>query len=137
MNGDRRATPGLTLATLGSVGLIVSLWQPWYSFSFPAAALDQVEQNSNQFGILGPIINQGAEIIRRIGTLHVTGWQAYTAIPALLLVVGVVAGGLSLLMLSDRASGAAGIVAKLGLVGIAAAVYRMVDRPGHSDFFHL
>ena len=86
MTGDRRTTPGLTLATLGSIGLIISLWQPWYSFTFPTAALDQLEQSSNQYGILGPLINQGAEIIRRLGTLHVTAWQAYTVIPAVLLV---------------------------------------------------
>ncbi|MGI8558209.1 MAG: hypothetical protein ACR2ND_07860 [Solirubrobacteraceae bacterium] len=55
-----------------------------------------------------------------------TAWQAYTVVPAVLLVVGVVAGRLSLLVLSDRADGAEGVVAKVGVVGIAAVVYRMV-----------
>lgn len=137
MTGERRSTPGLTLATLGSIGLVISLWQPWYTFRFPSSVLDQVQQRASQYGVLGPLINQGAEIIRRLGTFHVTAWQAYTVIPALLLVVGVLAGGLSLLMLSDRASDVAGVVAKIGLVGIAGTVYRMVALPEHSDLFHI
>ena len=137
MTRHRNSNPGLWLVTLGSVGLIISLWQPWYSFSFPGAVLDEVQQSSSQYGVLGPLINQGAEILRHLGTLHVTAWQAYTFIPAVLLVVGAVAGGLSLLMLGDRASGTAGVFAKVGMVGVAATVYRMVDRPGQSALIHI
>jgi hypothetical protein len=137
MTADRKSTPGLTLAALGSTGLIISLWEPWYSFSFPAAALDQVEQSSSQYGVLGPLINQGAELIRRLGTLHVTAWQAYTFVPAVLLVAGVIAGGLSLLTLSGRATSVPGVVTKVGAAALGAVVYRMIDRPGNSDYFHI
>jgi hypothetical protein len=67
----------------------------------------------------------------------VTAWQAYTVIPALLLVAGAVAGGLSLLMLSNRANGVASAAAKVGGVAVGATVYRMIDRPLHSDQFHV
>jgi hypothetical protein len=137
MTAERKSTPGLTLAALGSIGLIISLWEPWYSFSFPASALDQVEQSSSQYGVLGPLINQGAELIRRLGTLHVTAWQAYTFVPAALLAAGVVAGGLSLLTLSGRASSVPGVATKVGAAALAAVVYRMIDRPGNSDYFHI
>jgi hypothetical protein len=46
------------VAAVGSAGLIVSLWLPWYSFRIPGFAIDQAEQVGQQFGILAPLIRQ-------------------------------------------------------------------------------
>jgi hypothetical protein len=133
---DRRGTYGYALAALGSVGLIASLWQPWYSFTIPGATLDQAVQQSQQFGTLGPLISQGAELLRHLGPLHVTAWQVFTATPAALLVIGVIAGGLSMLALAGSATGVSRIVARVGVSGIAIAGYRFVVRPTQSDLLH-
>jgi hypothetical protein len=116
--------------------LVASLWAPWYRLQIPQAALNAAVQNAQQFGILGPIVSQGASMLRELGPLHVTAWQAFTFAPAVLLVVGVVAGGLALLAVTDRAAGVAGLIAGAGLSGIAMSAYRIVVRPGLSGLLH-
>lgn len=128
---------GYGLAALGSAGLAASLWLPWYSFQIPPGVLDQAVQSSRQFGILGPLVREGAELIRKLGPIHVTAWQVFHVMPALLLVVGVLGGGLSLLALTGRATGGARFVASVGLAGIVLTLYRYIERPAQSDVLHL
>jgi len=135
MSGERRAV-GYGLVALAALGLLASIWAPWYRFQIPDAALNAAVQNAQQFGILGPIITQGAGMLKEIGPLHVTAWQAFTFSPAVLLVVGVVAGGLALLALTERAAGVAGVIAGAGMCGVAMAAYRIADRPGLTGLLH-
>jgi hypothetical protein len=116
--------------------LVGSLWAPWYHFQVPEAALNSAVQSAQQFGILGSIVSQGASLLRELGPLPVTAWQAFTFTPAVLLVVGVVAGGLALLALTERAVGVGRMIAVAGVCGVAIAGYRVVDRPGPSEFVH-
>lgn len=131
MPGERRAF-GYWLVVLATAGLLASLWAPWYRFRIPDAALNTAVQSAQQFGILGPIIRQGASLLRQLGPLHVTAWQAFTFTPAVLLVVGVVAGGLALLTLTERAADAARVIVVAGVCGVAMTAYRIVERPGAS-----
>lgn len=131
---ERRREYGYWLALLGSIGLIASLWQPWYSFQIPQSLLDQATQNAQQFGVLGPLIQRGAALISSLGPLHVTAWQVYTFTPGALLCVGVVGGGLSLLTVTGRAAGGARLVAGSGLIGIAFILYRFFVR--ETDLLH-
>jgi hypothetical protein len=133
---ERRATPGYLLAVLGSIGLTPSLWQLWYSFRVPGYALDQAVSSAGELGVLAPFIRQGAELLRTL-TFHVTAWQAYTTIPAVLLIVGVIGGGLSLLALAGSARGVARLVSCAGAVGVAAVLYRVAVRPAASDVIHI
>src|SRR5437588_9477485 len=105
----RRAL-GHLLAALGSICLIASLWLPWYSFQLPGSAF------------LLPV--------------HVTAWQVFTVTPAVLLAVGVVGGGLSLLALTGRAAGFARVVARVGVTGTVATLYRVAAPPAQSDLLH-
>ena len=125
---------GYWLALIGAVGLIVTLWQPWYSFQIPQSLLDQATQNAQQFGVLGPLIQRGAALISSLGPLHVTAWQVYTFTPSVLLCVGVIGGGLSLLTVTGRAAGGSRFVAGAGLIGIAFILYRFFVR--QTDLLH-
>jgi hypothetical protein len=135
MPGERRVF-GYGLVALAAAGLLASLWAPWYRFRIPDAALNTAVQSAQQFGILGPIIRQGASLLRQLGPLHVTAWQAFTFTPAVLLVVGVVAGALALLTLTERAADAARVIVVAGTCGVAMTGYRIVERPGASGFIH-
>jgi hypothetical protein len=116
--------------------LLGSLWAPWYHFQIPEAALNSAVQSAQQFGILGSIVSQGATLLRELGPLPVTAWQAFTFTPAVLLVVGVVSGGLGLLALTERAVGVGRMIAGAGACGVAMTGYRFVERPGPSEFVH-
>ena len=133
-NGRRQL--GHLLALLGSGALIVSLWEPWYSFRIPPELLNQAVQFSGQMGALGPVVRQAAQIASHLGPLHVTSWRVMTTVPVILLVVGVVAGGVSLAAVLDRAVGVARLVAGAGLIGAAAAFDRMIAPPGSSGLLH-
>src|SRR4029077_13419265 len=101
--GSREDVRAHTVAAVGAGALALSLWMPWYGFHIPGAAISSAEQFARQLGAVGPFVTQGAEIARHLGPLHVTAWQVYTALPAVLLVCAAVGGGLALLALADRA----------------------------------
>src|SRR5262249_9744675 len=127
---------GYVLAGLGSVALIGSLWRPWYSFRVPQALLDQAAQSAAQFGALAPLVRQSANLIGKLGPLHVTAWDISTVTPAVLVGIGVVGAGLSALMLTGRATGGARLVAWIGLAGIVLTLYRFIVRPDQSELLH-
>ena len=137
MTVQRRRDFGYLLAALGAIGLIVSLWRPWYSFRIPQAVLDEATQSAQQLGALGPLMRQSADLLSNFGPLHVTAWQVYTVTPAVLLGVGVIAGGLSLLTFTGRAAGGGRLLVWVGVVGIALTLYRFVARPDQgAGFLH-
>ncbi len=124
------------LAALASAGVVVSLWLPWYSFTVPAGALDRAEALSSQFGILGPLVKQGAELLRHLGPVHLTAWQALKQVDVGLALVGGVAMALALLVLADRAAGVARVLAWAGPAALALAAYRTLFPPGPSGALH-
>src|SRR5207248_8358161 len=72
-----RRTWAYPATALASLGLAISLWLPWYSFKLPDALINQAVALSQQFGALGPIVRQGAEIARNLGPIHLTAWQVF------------------------------------------------------------
>ncbi len=124
------------LAALASAGVVVSLWLPWYSFTVPAQALDRAEALSSQFGILGPLVRQGAEVLRHLGPVHLTAWQALKQVDVGLALVGGVAAALALLVLAGRAAGVARVLAWAGALALALAAYRTWFAPGPSGVLH-
>ena len=54
---------GAALATLGQ--------------AYAQAALDSVNQLSQQLGALGPLMRTGAQLISQLGPFHITAWQAF------------------------------------------------------------
>jgi hypothetical protein len=127
---------GYVLAALGSAGLIVSLWQPWYTFRIPGLAIARAVQFAQSLGALGPLVRQGAELARHLGPIHVTAWQLFTTGPAVLLVAGVVAGGLSLMASTERASNVSRIVVVAALIGVAVPLFRILNPPGSGGVLH-
>jgi hypothetical protein len=75
--------------------------------------------------------------MRQLGALHVTAWQVFTTTPAVLLVVGVIAGGLALLTLAGNAVGLSRVVVWAGAVGLLFGLYRLEFRPGSGDFLEI
>jgi len=100
---------GHLLAVLGAAMLIAGLWLPWYSFHIPPEAIQEATQAAGPYAGL---VQQGAAILSSLGPIHLTAWNVATAIPAFLLVVGVVGGGLSLLTVIGMADGAGKIVSR-------------------------
>ncbi len=123
---------GFGVAAVGSASLIFSLWQPWFDFRLPDLIIQQAEQVAHSVGMLAPAVRRAAQVAQRLGTVHVNSWQLLTTTPAVLLVIGVVAGGLSTLALSGRAIGVARVVAGAAAIGVAVALYRIVKPPGMS-----
>ena len=135
MNTERR-TFGYWLAVLGAAGLIFSLWQSWYSFRIPGAVIDQAKQLAPQFGPIGSLIAQGAQIAQQLGTLHATAWQVYHVTPAILLLLGAVAGGLALLAITDRAESVGRIIAGAATIAAAIVLYRLLSPAGSDGLLH-
>jgi len=135
VNTERR-TLGYWLAVLGAAGLIFSLWQAWYSFRIPGSVVDQAKQLAPQFGALGSLIAQGAQIVQRLGTLHATAWQVYHVTPAILLLLGAAAGGLALLALTERADSVGQIIAGAAMIAAAIVLYRLISPAGSDGLLH-
>lgn len=125
-----------TLAALGSCGLLGSLWLPWYSFRIPAGVLDQAVQIGQQFGALGPLIRQGAEITRTLGPIDLTAWQVMHQADIFIAVAAAIAGCLALLVVSGRAIGDGRLIAFAGAVGLLVAGYRTLIPPGPDSLLH-
>jgi hypothetical protein len=126
----RRGNLGYLLASGGAVALALSLWSPWYDFHLPPQVLARVDQVSQQFGILGPLIRSGAAQVGALGPVGFSAWKILSTLPAVLLVMAVVGGGLSLLAFSGRAAGIARLVTVAGAVALALSLYRLVSFPG-------
>jgi hypothetical protein len=131
-----RESKGQALAALGGLGLVASLWTPWYSIEIPQAAINSVTQMAKQLGALGPLITQGAQLINQLGPFHVTAWQAFNTTPAVLLVTGVIAGGLAFLALTDRAGNTSQLTMLAGVVAAMLVGYRLAVPPGQGGFVH-
>ncbi len=124
------------IAALGGLGLLRSLWLPWYSFQIPASVLDQAEQAGSHFGALAPLIQQGAEVMRQLGPQHLTAWDVFHQIDVALAIAGVVAAGLAGLALTGRATGVSPVIAVAGAVAASLIVYRLLKPPGPSEILH-
>jgi hypothetical protein len=124
---------GQLLAALGGVGLAISLWLPWYTIHIPQAALDSVNQLSQQLGALGPLMRTGAQLISQLGPFHVTAWQAFKTTPDVLLVAAIIGGGLALLALSERAGNTSQLTMLAGAVGTILVGYRIAVPPGQNS----
>jgi hypothetical protein len=124
------------VAAVGSAGLIVSLWLPWYSFRIPGFAIDQAEQVGQQFGILAPLIRQGAEIARGLGALHLTAWDVLHQADIIIALAAGAAGALALLASTGRATGVGRVIAAAGAVALGVALYRTLVPPGPNGFLH-
>ena len=133
---NRTGTPGQALAAAGGFGLAASLWLPWYTVHIPQAALDSVNQMAQQFGALGPLVRSGTQLISALGPFHFTAWQAFTTIPAVLLVTAIIGGGLALLALTDRAGNTSQLTTLAGAVGTLLVGYRLAVPPWQNSFVH-
>jgi hypothetical protein len=127
-----RRTWAYSLAALGSAALTVSLWLPWYTFRLPTAIIDQAQQLAQQFGVLGPLIKQSADLVRSLGPIHLNAWQVFSQTDIVLVVAGAAAGGMALLTYTGRAAGVARLIAACGGLALALAAYRLASPPGPS-----
>jgi hypothetical protein len=130
------AKPGHALAVAGGAGLAISLWLPWYTVHIPQAALNSVSAMSRQFGALGGLIRSGAQLISQLGPFHLTAWQVFKTVPAVLLVIAIIGGGLALLALTDRAGDTSQLTRLAGAVGAVLVGYRIAVPPGQGGFVH-
>jgi hypothetical protein len=132
----RQNLRGHAVAAAGAALLAVSPWLPWYSFRIPTAAIDSATQLAHEVGILGPLVAQGAQIASHLGTLHVTAWQLYTTLPAVVLVCAAIGGGLALLSLTDRAEGVHQLIMLAGVVAALLVVSRLLAPPLNGQLLH-
>jgi hypothetical protein len=133
---DRGRTWGYGLAAVGALALLVALWLPWYSFQIPGWAIDRADALANNAGALGPLLHETATVARNLGVIHFTAWQALSQIDVALAGAASVAGVVSLLALSGRASGVQPVVLLAGLLGLVLSAYRVIAPPGPSELLH-
>ena len=133
---SQRHTQGQALAAVGGAGLAASLWLPWYSVQISQAAVNSITQSAQQLGALAPLVRTGAQLLNQLGPFHVTAWQVFKTTPAVLLVVAVIAGGLAVLALTDRAGNTSQITMLAGALGAVLVGYRIAVPPGQGSFVH-
>ncbi|HWK18566.1 MAG TPA: hypothetical protein VNR66_14030 [Solirubrobacteraceae bacterium] len=124
------------IAAFGGLGLLLSLWLPWYSFQIPAGVLNQAEQAGSQFGALAPLIQRGADLLRQLGPQHLTAWDVFHQIDVALAVAAVLAAALAALALTGRATGVSAVIAVAGGVAASLILYRLLKPPGPSEILH-
>lgn len=134
--GNRNGSGGHLLSAAGGGGLALSLWMPWYTIHFPQAALNSVDQMSQQFGALGQLMRSGARLINQLGPFHVTAWQAFKTAPAVLLVVAIIGGGLAVLALTERAGNISQLTMLGGVLAALLVGYRIAVPPGQNGIVH-
>jgi hypothetical protein len=127
---------GHALAVAGGAGLALSLWMPWYTVDFPQSALNTMAQMSQRLGALGGLIRSGTALLSQLGPFHVTSWQAFKTVPAVLLVIAIIGGGLALLALTDKAGDTSQLTVLASVVGGVLVVYRIAVPPGQGNFVH-
>lgn len=132
----RSGNHGHMLAVAGGAGLALSLWMPWYTVDIPQSTLNTVAQMSQRFGALGGLIRSGTALLRQLGPFHITSWEAFKTVPAVLLVIAIIGGGLALLALSDRVGDSSQLTTMAGVVGSVLVVYRIAVPPGQGSFVH-
>jgi hypothetical protein len=125
---------GHVVAVAGGAGLAASLWLPWYTVNIPPAALRSVAQMSQQFGALGGLVRSGAQLLSALGPFHITAWQAFKTVPAVLLVVAIIGGGLAFLALTDRAGNTSQLTMLAAAVATILVGYRIAVPPGQGGF---
>jgi len=133
---NRSGNQGHLLAVAGGAGLAVSLWLPWYTVNIPQATLNSLAQASQQWGSLGGLIRSGTALLSQLGPFHLTAWDVFKTVPAVLLVVSIIGGGLALLALNDRAGDTTPLTMLAGAVGVLLVGYRIASPPGSGSFVH-
>jgi hypothetical protein len=132
----RSGPPGQALAVAGGAGLALSLWMPWYTVDVPQSALNAVARMSHSFGALGGLIRSGTALLSQLGPFHITSWEAFKTVPAVLLVVAIIGGGLALMALTERIGDSSQLTMLAGVVGAVLVLYRIVVPPGQGSFVH-
>ncbi len=148
MSTRSSAPTGLIVAAFGALGVLASLWLPWYLIRIPQAFRDMLSNLGGGAAQPGAAPSPGTDLSTALGgvmkglaaaipnEITGTGWQvmhggdvalAVIAGAALLIVMAVV-GGLTGVKIELGAAGR--FVAALGAVAVAIAVYHVVSRPG-------
>jgi hypothetical protein len=91
---------------------------------------------SQRFGAFGGLIRSGTALLSQLGPFHVTSWQAFKTVPAVLLVIAIIGGGLALLALTNRAGETSQLTMLASVVGAVLVVYRIAVPPGQGNFVH-
>jgi hypothetical protein len=107
---------GHWIAGLGAVGLVITLFQPWYGLNLPEEFLAEAGALAPRMGDFGPLVSQGLAELQRAAPLTVTAWQVFES-------ADIVLAGLAAAVLGAVALGAAGAAtsAWIGWLGAAAA----------------
>jgi hypothetical protein len=68
---------GQWIAALGAVGLLATLFRPWYELNLPEQLLSEADALAPRMGELGPLLTEGLAELERAGPLTVTAWQVF------------------------------------------------------------
>jgi hypothetical protein len=128
--------PGHYVAAAGAIGLIVSLFLPWYSLNLPPGAREVLDAETEN--LPEAIRELGRSFVEEIlGGIGGTAWEVFSSVDVILLVCAVLVLAMSLfVMITGGAStllGPATTGRAIGLVGTGAAVLivvKILDQPG-------
>jgi hypothetical protein len=119
---------GHWIAGLGAVGLVITLFQPWYALNLSDQFISDARALAPQMGDFAPLLTQGLAELERAGPLTVTAWQIFES-------ADVVLAALAAAVLGAVALCAAGLpierwVGWLGGAAAALVLFKLGSPPG-------
>jgi len=124
---------GQWIAALGAVGLLATLFRPWYELNLPEQLLSEADALAPRMGELGPLLTEGLAELERAGPLTVTAWQVFES--ADLVLAGLAVAVLAVVALGTaggRASGLGVWIARLGTAAAGLVLFKLLSPPGAS-----
>jgi hypothetical protein len=125
--GERSPLPlGHWIAGAGAVGLLITLFRPWYELNLPDELFSEANALAPQLGDFGAFFTQGLAELERT-SLTVTGWEVFES-------ADIVLAGLALVVLAAVALSAIGPewIAWPGGAAAVLVAYKLAVPPGAS-----
>jgi hypothetical protein len=126
--GEKAPLPlGNWIAGVGAVGLLFTLFRPWYSVNLPDEFLSEANALAPELGDFGTFLAQGLAELERAAPLTVTGWEIFES-------ADLVLAGLAVVVLAAVALSAIGPewIARAGVVAAVLVGYKLAAPPGAS-----
>ena len=118
---------GHWIAAVGAVGLLFTLFRPWYSLNLPDGLLSEANALAPEFGEFGALLTQGLAELERAAPLTVTGWEVFES-------ADLVLAGLAVVVLTAVVLSAIGPewIARAGAAAAVLVAYKLAAPPGAS-----
>jgi hypothetical protein len=126
--GEKAPLPlGNWIAAAGAVGLLFTLFRPWYKLNFPDDLLSEANSLAPELGDFAPLLTQALAELERSSAFTATGWQVFES-------ADIVLAALAAVVLAAAALSAIGPewIARGGAAAAVLVAYKLAVPPGAS-----